>query len=272
MVIDRSNITYLVTTIHKSLEQIILMVKNNNLKGKVIVGCQKSEKEYVDTYNDGSLSLQVYFQTTTGTSVNRNYLLKKVDTEYCFFFDDDIKLLDGDIDIINRAIEKLEKFDLVFFDYKYEDSSRKKVKWTLKRKLHWIKMRSYGTNSVLYNVSFILNNNFSFNENIGPGRYISSGEDGQFLIQATKKSNYAFSHKEEIIQISYEEGSTWFTGYEERFFVNIGFSYGMTYGIFAVPLIIYTIIKHRKEYLANSSFFNAYKSALKGLKLYGKSK
>jgi len=270
--IDYKDITFLITTVEKTFEQIFELVKSNNLKGNVMVGCQKSDKDFVENYFSEELKLSVFFQTSAGTSINRNFLLERVGTKFCFFFDDDIKFLDIELETINEFVSKNDGFDLVFFDYKYDDLIKKKVRWSLQKKLKWYKMRSFGTNSVLYRVEFLKREKLRFNENLGPGCYISSGEDGKFLMDAVKKTNKAFSFKSEIIEILTLRNSTWFTGYNDSYFRNIGYSYRMSYGILAIPSIVFTLVKHRKSYLKEHNFRTAFQYAMNGYNYYGKQK
>lgn len=267
--INIDNLTFLVTTVSKDMSQIIEMVKKNRLFGNIIVGCQKSLCDEYQLYQDEKMSLHVYFETTVGTSVNRNFLIDKVQTKFCFFLDDDIKFLDSKLQILNEAVNEIGDFDFIFFDFCYEDSSYPKVKWRISKKIKPIQMRSYGTNSVLYSVDFINRNKLRFNENIGPGCYIYAGEDGQFLMHAAKVSKKAYSYQKSIIEISYENGSTWFAGHDERFFTTVGYTYHQCYGLLGFLFIPYTLVKHKKLYLDQMSFTAALKYSYGGyLKYY----
>lgn len=265
-VLTNDQITICMTTLNKTEDEIKELVVNNNLQGNVIVGCQGSDEERESKSVFGNIKLTVYFQTSLGTSKNRNYLLDKVKTKYCIFLDDDILFLDNDFELLKKEAAKYENFDLLFFNLSYKD--KRKVKHFKERRFRWLDARSFGINSVLFNVNFLKQNEILFNEKIGPGCEISSGEDGQFAMEVAKKSEDCYFATDTIIEISYDNGSSWFNGYDKKYFKNVGYTYSMCYGPFADLFGIYTIIKHRKSFLVDYSFKEVFNFIKIGIRLH----
>lgn len=259
-------ITLLVTTINKNEEQIVDICLKNNLRGNVIVGCQKMEhnnEKMLHFKEEGSVT--IFFQTSTGVSINRNTLLKAVKTQYCIFLDDDILLLDCFEDVFLQALEKYPSFDVCFFGLSYKDKTIKR-KFKKRGKLKKHNLRSFGVNSVVFRTSFLEKNNLLFDEKLGPGTSESSGEDVDFLYKCYEKTKEIYGYPTPIIEISYENGSTWFNGYDESFFRRLGISYHKHYGLFANLLIVYTILKHKKLYCKKISFLKALKISISSKK------
>lgn len=264
--VENKDITICVATINKNYDQIIELINENHLCGNIIVGCQGAKEEKILTYKTEEIDAKIYFQTSIGVSKNRNYLLSKIDTKYFIFLDDDITLLDNALNIICNQINISCDADLLFFHLKYKDQRVRKIKHT--KYFKWIDARSFGINSIVFRNEFIKENSIKFNEKIGPGCEISSGEDGQFAMAVAKKSNSSYKCEKTIIEISYENGSSWFKGYEKSYFINIGYTYSMCYGIFAKIFGIYTLIKHKEKYLVDLSFKEAFGFIKEGVRKY----
>ena len=256
-----NQITFLLTTVNKNVNDIIELCRLNNVEGNIVVGSQKSANDEIVNLSINNSIIKIVFQTSKGTSINRNRIFREVNTKYCIFLDDDILLLNQFPLILNEAISKFGDFDFCFFGLSFKD---KNIKSSFKKcgRLRKYHLRSYGVNSVVFKTSFLRNNNLIFDEKLGPGTLECSGEDVDFLFRCYKKTKKAYGYPKTIIEISYDNGSTWFNGYDNDFFKRLGKSYKKNFGIFYKPLIIYTLIKHKKTYLKNIPFRKAYKLAL----------
>ena len=67
---------------------------------------------------------------------------------------------------------------------------------------------------------------------------------------------------------AYNKKSTWFKGYNEKFFFNKGALFTAVNKKIRVILLLQYLIRHKKEVLNNISFFKAFKLMLKGSKDY----
>ena len=81
----------------------------------------------------------------------------------------------------------------------------------------------------------------------GGGTEFSCGEDTIFLQDCVKKGLRIYTTPVTLGTI-YCGDSTWFKGYNDKFFVDKGVLYRYSFGGMAKPYAAYHVLKHRKKY------------------------
>ena len=104
----------------------------------------------------------------------------------------------------------------------------------------------------------------------GGGAKYSNGEDSLFIMECIKKGLKILALP---ISIGREEEreSTWFKGYNKKFFYDRGVLYRPLYGVWAKPLAMRWLVAHRKTFFADTSqevtsIKGAYKLMKEGMK------
>ena len=71
-----------------------------------------------------------------------------------------------------------------------------------------------------------------------------------------------------ILRLSDHRPSTWFEGYNQKFFEDFGASFYCHYGVLAVPMTLVQLIRQRKKWLKDISARDAWHMARTGIKRY----
>lgn len=262
-----NNIDFLLTTISKTKNEIIALVKNNIGRGNVIVGNQLCKENGYDFYSDSNLTIQIYHLVTKGVSKNRNFLLSKSTANYVFFMDDDVKIIDYSFENLNLYSDFAYRFNLISQNFERPIKSISKNKF-----LKFNNLKSYGAWGILFNRSFLEKHAIQFDENIGPGSLINHGEDSLFL------KSYLRIGK--IYQINVccfaveQKESTW-QGKGRNIELELmsqGYVYRALFGYNSYLFLVFHLIKHRKNYKDEGSILHNFLVAKKGIKLYLDSK
>jgi glycosyltransferase involved in cell wall biosynthesis len=159
---------------------------------------------------------------TCGVGVNRNIGINLTDAEYAFIVDDDMVFYDNAIDILNQALEVHPDADVIIFGFDYVKDSkivRKRMRKSERVKLH--NCLHYGICCALIKVTSIRQNNISFTTFFGGGCLYGSGEDSLFYLECVRKNLKIYTYAESVGMNQYRE-STWFKGYNNKFFYDKG--------------------------------------------------
>ena len=184
---------------------------------------------------------------TRGVGINRNIGLHFVDAEYAFIVDDDMVFYDNAMDILNAAIHQHPDADVIIFGFDYTKGSefmRKRMQRSEHIKLH--NCLKYGICCALLKVSSIRKANISFTTLFGGGCLYGSGEDSLFYLDCIRKKLRIYTYAESVGMNQYRE-STWFTGYNEKYFYDKGAWIACAFPNMLLPMLCYFSL-HFKKY------------------------
>lgn len=163
---------------------------------------------------------------TKGVGVNRNIALLYAKGEICLFADDDVTY---DDDVEARVLAEFDAHpdaDVIIFHLD-TDSERKQVKYPETKKCNRFCRMPWGAVRIAFRLDSVRKANIWFTTMFGGGCKFPSGEDSVWLTDAKKKGLSFYVSKETIGKISFEE-STWFTGYDNKFYYGKGAFYQAT--------------------------------------------
>ncbi len=198
------------------------LYKEMNLQTDAVLANQCDEyfyKEY--TEDDGSL-VKLVSSTERGVGKNRNKAMMYADGKYIMCSDQDMIYVDGYEKIVVDAFNKCPKADVIVFRLEYLNrftpARREDVKF---KRIHiWNCMR-YGTARVAMRKGALDKSCLSFSTMYGGGAKYSSGEDSLFIRDAFRKGLKMYACPIVIAKVKQEE-SSWFTGYNDKYFVDKG--------------------------------------------------
>ena len=137
--------------------------------------------------------------TDKGLSKSRNKAITTCDTDWIWFQDDDIELKNNALTDLLTFL-RLFKGNLVIGRVASHDSAsglfKNYKKFRVPKHLLSLKISSI---EIIAKTSFIRSNELYFDENIGLGTAMPSGEENLFLHQALTASNAYFTHYKETI-------------------------------------------------------------------------
>lgn len=193
--------------------------RSMNIQSDVLYANQ-SDSVWYKSEKMGDYFAEMITTRTRGLSNNRNILLLHGSVDICLLSDDDVLYYDGYQEKILRAFEQYPDADMIIFniDGNSEDRPMKKIIHT--RKMHWWDRNPYGSVRVAFRLKSQRKYAIWFNNLLGTGASYGSGEDSLFINEFRKKG-MVYLVSETLGRVDFSQ-STWFDGYNEKFFFDQG--------------------------------------------------
>ncbi len=212
------------------------------------------KKEDFEKYNN----FKIYSFEEIGASNSRNRALEKATEDILLLCDDDVIYNKDYEEIVIEAFEDNPKADIIIFNM--ENPYRIKRKINKSKRLHIYNSLSFAS----YNIAFRKESvkNIKFNTMFGPNGIYHSGEDTLFIVDCIKNKLKIYSSPKNLGRIRRNE-STWFKGYNEKYFFDKGALFTAISVRFRRILILQYLLRH-KEVLKDIKLKKAYKIMLRG--------
>jgi hypothetical protein len=257
----------LVTTMY---EKDLSIYKRMNLQSDTVIANQSNEYSYLSDTIDGH-HVQMITTKTRGLSKNRNIAMTCVDkdVEYIMFSDDDLVFYNGYEELIEAEFKAHPEADAIKFMLKDLSQTRKlsqRPTKKFKKATKW-NTGSTGVWGLVVKHELLLKYNLHFNEYFGPGTENYCGEDSIFIKDMLKSGIKMYFSPVFIAGIDQSE-STWFEGYNEKYFIVGGMVAQVNFpiiGRYIVPLQAYRFTKRNCK-LSYSQILKAYYHGMKKYK------
>lgn len=194
-------------------------IKEMNINSDILYANQSDSTWYEKKAIDGYIAEMITTQTR-GLGNNRNISLMYATADICLLADDDVTYYDGYEDKIMSAFGRHPEADMIIFNLDSNSADRKVEKITSERKLHFWNRNPYGSVRVAFRLNSQRKYNIWFSNLLGAGSKYGSGEDTLFINNFRKKGK-VFLCCENIGMVDFSS-STWFKGYDEKYFFNQG--------------------------------------------------
>lgn len=241
----------LISTMHKNIEEIKIMISKMNIHCNCVVINQCDEENYYEEILDNKFLLRVYSTLERGLSKSRNMALKNAIGDIVCIGDDDLYYYDNFNEKIIDYYERTPKADIALFNVDY---FRKTFRINDYKCRFW-ELSSFMSVQCTFKIKKIRDKNLSFNEMFGTGaKYFNSGEENIFLSECKRKGLSIFYCARKILRCD-ESESSWFTTFnDERFISTRGAIYYSMSRFLYYPYIIRFAIKYRKKLKPYSIF------------------
>lgn len=228
---------------------------NISSKCTVINQCDKKGFRKYKNFN-------IYSFNESGVSKSRNRGLDIISEDIILFCDDDV-VYNNDFEkkVINE-FKNNKDADAIIFNF--VSPNRKKRILKKRKRLHIYNSLNYATYNIAVRRRSIAN--IRFNTSFGPGAKYSNGSDTLFIVDIYKNHLHVYSSPI-FLGTAYNEKSTWFKGYNEKFFYNKGVLFTAINRKVRHLLILQFLV--RQSYMWKEiGLFKAFKNMLKGSKDY----
>lgn len=244
-----------------------------NLPGKMNLGCdtvivnQCDATGYEEFVYDEH-RIQVYHMTDRGVGLSRNTVLLHSSADIVLFSDEDIVYREGYAQQILDEFEKRPQADILFFNV--EVTAERTTYFTeAEKEVRWYNSGRYPAYSIAVRRERLLAKNVWYSLLFGGGAKYSNGEDSLFIWECLKKGLKAYALPV-LIGKEVPRPSTWFNGYNEKFYFDRGVLYRVLYGKMAKPFAFRFLWKHKgmmfsKEDENTISMKEAYSLMKKGM-------
>ena len=238
-----------------------------NIDTDVIVANQASENK-IETKQLKRGTAIMITTDSRGLSRNRNigleFLSKACD--YVMFADDDLVFYDNYLELIEKEFKNHPEANAIKFNLD-ELSKNRKLSMRRTRKFHKATRRSVSASGVcggIFKKEYLIKYNLRFNEYFGAGTENYCGEDTIFLQEVVNKNIGLYLSPVAISGIDQTE-STWFDGYNEKYFYVTGKVFAIIYPRIAKVLAVRSAYRFSKRPTCKLPFTQILKSYIKGI-------
>ncbi len=250
----------LASVMHENPEE---LVKRMHLQSDAVVINQCDAEGYQEISCVGG-KVEFYSCTERGVGRSRNAAIAKATGDICLFSDSDIVYEDGYAEKIVREFEQNPKADMILFHIEV-DEERRTYHITDRKRVRWYNCGRYGAVSFALRREVLQSSGVTFSLLFGGGAKYSNGEDSLFLKELMDKGYRVYTAPVTIGR-EVANGSSWFAGYNEKFFVDRGVLYRFLYGVFASLLSLRFLIAHKDKMCNQVAFMQAYRWMKRGIK------
>lgn len=210
------------------------------------------------------LNIRVFESTERGIGRSRNLALDKADSKIVLFSDDDIVYSKGYADNILKAFSNDPSADIIMFNVDvceerrtyHIDSPIRVHKWSVGR---------YPCYAAAARLESIRKPGIRFSHLFGGGAKYSCGEDNLFFMDCLRAGLVI---KAVPVKIGTEvpRKSTWFNGFNKKFFSDRGVLFSFLYGKIALIWAIRFVLVKKKQYGQSVKSSDAFRWMREGIK------
>ncbi len=238
-----------------------------NISTDVIIGnqCNHCSNE---EYTMGDCKVSYYNRPNRGVGMNRNVALMHANAEILTFADEDMVFRDNYASIIQNAFDSLSDADAIVFNIESVGAQiKRRINQRVKR-VRWYNALNYGAARISVRSISIKRENIFFHSCFGGGTRYNAGEDVLFVMDMLRHGLRLYTYPVCIAQVD-QTTSTWFTGYNEKFFHDKGVLFAAISRIWSKLFCIQFLIRHRYTYQNSEiTVAKAYRLMKEGIKSF----
>lgn len=234
-----------------------------NIGSDAIIVNQTDHYDYQEFDYKGH-RVRFFSMAERGVGLSRNHSLLRADAEIALFADEDIAYVDGYEALVIKAFEENPKADMILFNVQAAPG-RETYHISEPGRVRIYNCGRYPTYSFAIRTKEVHKRNITFSLLFGGGAKYCNGEDSLFISECIKKGMKVYKVPV-LLGKEIERPSTWFTGYNEKFFFDRGVLYFHLYDCLGYAMALRFLLAHRGEMCQEISVKDAYKLMKKGMK------
>ncbi len=221
------------------------LLKTMHIQTDAMIGnqCEKNSVEEI-TYQNYHCCIYSFHER--GVGLNRNNLLMRTHADYCLFGDDDLCYVDGYEQLVTLYFEKYPDADVLVFNL--AERVRERFVITQDFKVNAFNFMRFGAARLAIRRTAIQTHGILFNICFGGGAEYSNGEDTLFLNSCLKAGLKIYAVSCTIAELREQRASTWFHGYDEKYFLDKGLLYYLISRRWYRILILQDVLRHHDTY------------------------
>lgn len=194
--------------------------KDMNIQTDAIFINQDNRHEF-EQITINNKNVKIITTDDRGVSKSRNTALLNATGDICLIADDDIIYKDDYEKTIQNAFEEIPHADIIIFNTTMLNCKGLIARKDIKKVRRSPKYKTYGAVRIAFRLKSIRKSNIWFNLNFGPGAVFAAGEDSLIVRDANRHGLKIYEHPANIANVDYST-STWFKGYNEKYFYDKG--------------------------------------------------
>ncbi len=233
------------------------LCKKMNIGSDAIIINQRS-RYAEEVFNHNGHLIKALSMDEKGVGLSRTTALQRASADVVLFADEDIVYEDGYEAKVLEQFKKNPGIDMILFNVRVCDERR--TYWTEnEHRVHLWNCGRYPAYSIAVRTRRLHEIGLTYHLWFGGGAIYSNGEDSLFLSEALKKGMKLLAVPVCIgEEIPREDGSsTWFNGYDEKFFYDRGVLYHYLYGVLAPIMTLRFLMKNKNTMCDTVSYDKA---------------
>ena len=242
--------------------------KMNIQSDAVIVNQCDEDQTFENDYTDRTgrvCRIKCLHRNERGVGISRNLALENADRELLQFADEDIVYNDGYTELVEKEFDAHPEADMLMFNVKAQEG-RETYHNTDFARVTWKNYGRYPAYAIVARTAVLKNAGVKFSVLFGGGAKYSNGEDSLFLHDCLKSGIRIYRTDVSIGHEVAERPSTWFDGYNDKFFFDRGVLYHFLYGSLAAAMSLRFVLVKRKEMCREKSVLQCYRLMKKGIR------
>lgn len=234
-------------------------------EGEVIV-VNQCGREAVDVYDGEGFRATILSTTQRGLSNSRNEAILHCTADFFLTGDDDITYRPGYAEMIVNKFAEHPEADVIAFNI--ERHNLRSMMGRRQKHPAWReapKNRYYPSVSVAYRKAAYDKANLHFHPLFGAGALYRSGEESLVLRQARQAGLTVYESPEVIADVDFSQ-STWFDGYDEKYFFDKGAWLKCAYPRTCWLMKYYYLVLKKRTTLSTAAMLRAMCQGMKSLK------
>lgn len=220
------------------------LAEKMDLQAESIIINQCAENKYEEFEYRGN-RMRCYHFAEKGVGLSRNNALLRADGDICLFADEDIVYRRGAADAVRNAFREHPEADMLLFNIKVQEARR--TYWIRSwQRVHLYNCGRYPAYSFALRTRRMHEKNLTYSILFGGGAKYSNGEDSLFISDCIRAGLKVYAVPVEIGE-EVPRPSTWFHGYDEKFFYDRGILYHVLYGRLAALMGLRFLMKNKAE-------------------------
>ena len=241
----------------------LLLAEEMHIDSDAIIVSQGETYSYEEVEYKGH-RIRYFSMHERGVGLSRTHSLLRADADISVFADQDIVYDEGYRDKVLNAFEEHPEADVLLFNVQ---AAPGRETYHIKEfgRVRWYNYGRYPTYSFAVRTAKIHEANITFSLLFGGGAPHSNGEDSLFLHDCLK-AGLAIYHIPVRIGQEQPGESTWFVGYNEKFFYDRGVLYKHLYGPWARLWAFRFVYTKRKIMCTEMPWTECFRIMVKGIK------
>lgn len=257
----RRNLEVLVSALGKDPVQ---LASDMNLECDAVIVNQGDKDLCYDFETGNAYRIRVIESTERGVGRSRNLALENADSKIVLFSDDDIVYSKGYADRVLEAFNSDPGADIIMFNVDVCEE-RRTYNITKKMNVHKWSVGRYPAFAAAARLGSIRKSGVRFSLLFGGGAKYSSGEDNLFFMDSLK-AGMVIKAVPVAIGAEKPRKSTWFNGYNEKFFFDRGVLFSFLYGRYAVLWALRFALAKRNLYGKSVKPSDAFRTMKAGIR------
>ncbi len=194
--------------------------KKFNLECDCLIINQAGKNSYEEIEADGK-KIRMITTDTIGLARSRNLALLNSTADIVVFADDDEVFEDGYLERIKDGFIEYPDVDFFVFRTIVYQEGKEIIKVKENKDLKFYNCLRYGSVHFVFRREALARKNLYLATNFGAGTDLGSGEDSIFILSAIRSGLRVRTNTDLIAKV-YNDDSTWFDGFNEKYFYDKG--------------------------------------------------